>query len=60
VVAVTLNHEGLDAAGLAAAKAAIAAETGLPVCDPLTEGCAPVVEALRPWLERRATAGRPG
>lgn len=57
VVAVTLNHEQLDAAGLAAAKAAIAGETGLPVCDPLTEGCAPVVEALRPWLdgERKGT-----
>lgn len=60
VVAVTLNHEGLDAAGLAAAKEAIAGETGLPVCDPLTEGCAPVVEALRPWLERQRPAGRRG
>ncbi len=58
VVAITLNHEGLDAAGLAAAKAAIAAETGLPVCDPLTEGCAPVVAALEPWLGGRGNAGR--
>jgi uncharacterized NAD-dependent epimerase/dehydratase family protein len=56
VVAITLNHEGLDAEGLEAAKAAIAAETGLPVCDPLTEGCAPVVGALEPWLGRRTAA----
>jgi len=56
VVAITLNHEGLDAEGLAAAKAAIAEETGLPVCDPLTEGCAPVVAALAPRLGRRGSA----
>lgn len=58
VVAITLNREGLDAEGLAAAEAAIAAETGLPVCEPLSEACAAVVEALSPWLEREHPVGR--
>lgn len=57
VVAIALNHEALDAGGLAAAREAIAAETGLPVCDPLTEGCAPVVAALEPWLAGRRCGG---
>jgi uncharacterized NAD-dependent epimerase/dehydratase family protein len=51
VVAVTLNHEDLDDAALATARREIAAATGLAVCDPLRDGCAAVVEALRPYLE---------
>jgi uncharacterized NAD-dependent epimerase/dehydratase family protein len=54
VVAITLNHEDLDAAGLENARREIAQETGLAVCDPLLDGCAPVVEALRPYLEKGA------
>ena len=50
VVAITLNHEGLDAAGVQAAKAAITAQTGLPVCDPLRE---PMDDLLEVLLARR-------
>lgn len=38
VLAVTLNHEGLDADGTASALAAIEAETGLPAFDALRDG----------------------
>ena len=58
VVAVTVNHEAMTEAETRAACEAIRRETGLPACDPLREGVAPVVEALRPWLDRAAaTAG---
>ena len=51
VLAVTLNHEGLDDAGLRAAKESIARETGLPVVDPLTDGVDAVVPAIRAYLD---------
>ena len=54
VVAITLNHEGLDSAAVASASRSIAEQTGLPVCDPLRDGVGPVVEALSPWLEARS------
>jgi uncharacterized NAD-dependent epimerase/dehydratase family protein len=38
VIAVTLNHEGLDREGVEAAAARIAAETGLPTFDALRNG----------------------
>jgi uncharacterized NAD-dependent epimerase/dehydratase family protein len=53
VVAITLNHEGLTPEGLAAAADDLRRRTGLPVCDPLTEGCGAVVEALSPRLPAR-------
>jgi uncharacterized NAD-dependent epimerase/dehydratase family protein len=53
VVAVTVNHEGLGPEEVAAACRAIRRRTGLPACDPLREGCGPVVEALRPFLAAR-------
>lgn len=60
VIAITLNHENLSDEALAQARGELAARTGLPVCDPLKEGCDPVVEALRPHLakqrERRGEA----
>lgn len=46
VVAVTLNHEDLDADAIAAAKAAITAETGLPCIDPLRDDLGPLVDAV--------------
>jgi uncharacterized NAD-dependent epimerase/dehydratase family protein len=53
VLAVTLHHEGLDAAGLAAAKAEIAATTGLPCVDPLTDGVEPLLPAIVAFLRSR-------
>lgn len=46
VVAVTLNHEGMDRAGAEAACRAIEAETGLPCQDPLWHGLDRVVDAV--------------
>lgn len=57
VVAVTLNHEGLDAAALEAARRTVRAQTGVAVCDPLIDGCAAVVEALAPLLAERRRDG---
>ena len=56
VVAVTVNHEDLAAADVPAACAAIRRETGLPACDPLLDGVAPVLDALRPWLKSQPHA----
>ena len=53
VVAVTVNHESLTADQVPAACAAITRETGLPAVDPLLEGGAALVEALRPRLVER-------
>ena len=57
VVAVTVNHEAMTEAETRAACEAIRRETGLPACDPLREGVAPVLSALGPWLDRGAAAG---
>jgi uncharacterized NAD-dependent epimerase/dehydratase family protein len=46
VIAVTVNHEGLTEEGLAAACAAIEAETGLPASDVLREGAGRLVSAV--------------
>jgi len=53
VVAVTVNHEDMELAEVPAACADITKRTGLPACDVLLDGAAPVVEALRPWLENK-------
>lgn len=58
VIAIALSHEGIAPDGMAAARAALAAETGLPVCDPLRDDPTSLIEAIRPLLVRRAT-GRP-
>jgi uncharacterized NAD-dependent epimerase/dehydratase family protein len=52
VVAVTVNHENLDAKDLPSACAAITHATGLPCCDPLTSGGGQLVDALLPYLKR--------
>lgn len=54
VVAITVNHEGMDPEDVPAACAAIRAETGLPAHDVLLEGAGALVESLAPAL---ATAG---
>ncbi len=54
VVAVTVNHEGLDEEGVAEACGWIKKTTGLPACDVLTGGAGPVVEAIIEQIELAA------
>lgn len=54
VVAVTVNHEGLEPGQIRETCSRITAETGLPTVDPLTEGVSGVVQALGPLLGRHA------
>jgi uncharacterized NAD-dependent epimerase/dehydratase family protein len=53
VVAVTINHEGLDLSDLPALCAEISESIGLPVCDPLVDGCEAAMDALLPHFGRR-------
>ncbi|HVL49844.1 MAG TPA: DUF1611 domain-containing protein [Candidatus Thermoplasmatota archaeon] len=46
VIAITLNHENLDKAGVEAWKARLAKEHGKPVTDPLWDGADALVEAV--------------
>ena len=57
VIAITINHEGLDAAGVDEASHTISAATGLPACDVLLNGSREITELL---LERVATARKRG
>ncbi len=50
VVAVTINHAGLERGRIEEAAAQITRETGLPACDPIWQGAEPVVHALSPYL----------
>jgi uncharacterized NAD-dependent epimerase/dehydratase family protein len=50
VVAITLNHEGLDPDEVPAVCDRLAAEIGRPVFDVLRDGADGLVEALRDWL----------
>jgi uncharacterized NAD-dependent epimerase/dehydratase family protein len=52
VIAVTLNHEGMEASEIAGACEALSLETGLPVVDVLLEGPERLVEGLRPHLRK--------
>jgi len=52
VVAVTLNHEGLDPGAMRSAASRCESETGLPCCDPLVDGVHRVLEALRRQFPR--------
>jgi uncharacterized NAD-dependent epimerase/dehydratase family protein len=47
VAAVTLNHEGLDPDRVRALAAEIRERLGVPCCDPLLDGVAPLVRELR-------------
>jgi uncharacterized NAD-dependent epimerase/dehydratase family protein len=46
VVAVGINHEGLSPEDVPLISSTIARETGVPVCDVLLEGAAPIVDAI--------------
>ena len=54
VVAVTVNHEGLEPAEVGAVCRDLSAQTGLPTCDPVLDGVGPVVDALIARLEAAA------
>ena len=47
VVAITLNHEGLTPDETRAQADALSRRHGVPCCDPLRDGVAPLVEELR-------------
>lgn len=47
VIAITLNHEGMEAADIPAACAAVTAETGLPCFDVLAHGAEELIAVLR-------------
>jgi len=51
VVAITVNHEDLEAAQVPAVCHEIRKATGLPACDMLLEGPGPIVKALLPYLK---------
>lgn len=51
VVAVTLNHEGLSAGEIDAARDGITGETGLPALDVLRDGAEELVDLVLPLLE---------
>ncbi|HUX12977.1 MAG TPA: DUF1611 domain-containing protein [Spirochaetia bacterium] len=50
VVAITINHEGIDRGRIEETVAQITRETGLPACDPIWQSAEPVVRALAPYL----------
>jgi uncharacterized NAD-dependent epimerase/dehydratase family protein len=52
VVAVTVNHEGLDRVEVPVVCTQITDETGLPTCDVLLEGPDKVIDALTSYLKR--------
>ncbi|MFO7588161.1 MAG: DUF1611 domain-containing protein [Gemmatimonadota bacterium] len=56
VVAITINHEGLDREATARAARQIEARTGLPTVDPLFDGHDRLVEVVRRLLNERGAA----
>lgn len=60
VVGVTVNHEGLADAEIAAACRRIEGDTGLPALDVLRDGAGGLVDVLRPQLERAAARRHAG
>lgn len=57
VVAITINHEGLDREGAAQAARELTERTGRVACDPLRDGVEPVLDALEA-ARRGASDGR--
>jgi len=53
VVAITLNHEGVETGELDEIREAIGLRTDLAVCYPLRDGCGAVARVLEPYLEIR-------
>jgi uncharacterized NAD-dependent epimerase/dehydratase family protein len=54
VIAVTLNHEGLDREHLRREQQKLQDELGLPVLHPLWDGVSQLVELIRQRLEERS------
>ena len=52
VTGITINHEDLKREDLPEVCAEITRETGLPCCDPLVNGVAPVVEKLLEFMKK--------
>jgi len=52
VIAITVNHEKLDAYKIPIVCQEITSNTGLPACDVLLHGPAQAIDALVPYLER--------
>jgi len=51
VIAVTVNHEGLEGEAIDGAIENIGRETGLPAFDVLRDGAAGLAEIVRPWID---------
>lgn len=51
VVAITVNHEGLDKESITSVCEEITKETGLPACNVLFSGGEPVVDALKAYMK---------
>lgn len=61
VVAITINHEGLDRAEVPAVCAEIGRQTGLAVTDVLLDGPEVILDVLEPYLENKdVSAARAG
>ncbi len=58
VVAVTVNHEGLEPEEVPALCQALARRTGLPVLDPLLEGVGPLLRIVEGMLPPAQTAAQ--
>ncbi len=50
VVALSVNHEGLDRKDISAVSRRLTEETGLPACDVLLGGTARLIQTLEPYL----------
>ncbi len=53
VVAITLNHEGIEDTEIPAVCQSITQQTGLPACDVLLDGADTIMKALMPYRERK-------
>jgi uncharacterized NAD-dependent epimerase/dehydratase family protein len=51
VVALTINHEGIEKIGISEVCKEISNETGLPASDVLLNGAGEVVDILRPYIK---------
>lgn len=52
VVGIAINHEGIPPGDIPRVVARVSKEVGLPACDPLTQGAAVLVDALRPRIRK--------
>ena len=52
VVAITINHEGLNPEEIPGLSVEITGETGLPACDVLLQGAGPLIDILKSHIEK--------